>query len=202
MALLDIKTRQTYLKDLGFYSGEVDGIVGSKTKQAYSKLQNKYFTRKKDKDGIYGTNTDILLRNAYICKDLKNFKLPEFKCKCKGKYCTGYPAVLDSDLILYMSDIRNIYNTAMTIESGLRCEKHNASVGGTKGSRHNNGKAIDFTMKKYTKTLSSRIEIINHFIRNYKESRYAYCNGYVNSNGKISYKECKSMENSIHIDVK
>ena len=67
--LLTIKKRQTYLKDLGFYDGLIDGKEGKKTKKAYQDLQNKYFTKKlrpKDRNGIYGKDTDLLLRNAHL----------------------------------------------------------------------------------------------------------------------------------------
>ncbi|MBQ2135410.1 MAG: peptidoglycan-binding protein, partial [Clostridia bacterium] len=63
--MLSIKERQTYLKHLGFYFGNIDGIVGPKTKTAYKSLQKTFFIREKDIDGIYGKNTDILLQNAY-----------------------------------------------------------------------------------------------------------------------------------------
>ena len=44
--LLNIKTRQLYLKELGFYKGEIDEIEGKLTKQAYLKLQLKYFNKR------------------------------------------------------------------------------------------------------------------------------------------------------------
>ena len=63
--MLSIKDRQIYLKTLGYYQGAIDEIEGPMTKSAYRTLQNKYFTRSCDKDGVYGKNTDILLQNAY-----------------------------------------------------------------------------------------------------------------------------------------
>ena len=41
--LLTRRKRQEYLKYLGYYNGEIDGIVGSKTRSAYKKLQNDFF---------------------------------------------------------------------------------------------------------------------------------------------------------------
>ena len=46
--MLTIKERQEYLYFLGYYKGKIDGIEGKLTKQAYLKLQNDYFFRKKD----------------------------------------------------------------------------------------------------------------------------------------------------------
>lgn len=50
----DVKTVQKKLKNWGYYTGSVDGIFGSKTKEAV-----KYFQRKNGLtvDGIVGTNT-------------------------------------------------------------------------------------------------------------------------------------------------
>ena len=107
--LLTKKKRQEYLKALGYYNGAIDGIEGPKTKKAYKDLQKDFFTRKKDIDGKYGKNTDILLRSAYNCKDLKYFKLEEFKCQCKGKYCTGYPVELNKNLVENIDNLREHY---------------------------------------------------------------------------------------------
>ena len=81
--ILSIKTRQKYLKNLGFYKGDIDGIEGILTKNAYRSLQKKYFVRSSDIDGVYGSNTEKLLRNAErIRLYTKNFKLEEFRCEC------------------------------------------------------------------------------------------------------------------------
>ena len=102
--MLSVKKRQEYLKYLGYYKGAIDGKVGSGTKKAYKDLQNDYFFRAKDKDGLYGKNTDILLQNAYnVKKYAKNFNLKtELSCHCKGKYCTGYPAIYSVNALTYL----------------------------------------------------------------------------------------------------
>lgn len=201
MALLSIKTRQTYLKELGFYTGEVDGKVGPLTKQAYRNLQNKYFIRKKDLDGKYGNDTDILLRSAYNCKDLKYFKLEEFKCKCKGKYCTCYPVELQKSLVTNLDSMRKHYGKSTTIVSGLRCSKHNKAVGGTSSSRHKKGKACDIYVNGISSSKSGRIGIVDYWITTYSTARYAYCNGYGRTKSKKSYPTVSSMGNSTHVDV-
>lgn len=201
--LLSVKKRQQYLKELGFYKGKVDGIVGKQTKQAYKDLQSTYFTRKKDVDGVYGKNTDILLRSAYNCRDLKYFKLTEFKCQCKTKYCTGYPAELNRDLLLYLNDLRSDYGKAITITSGLRCKTHNKNEGGATSSRHITGKAIDIYMYGgQSDTHKGRKELVDYWITNYKNSRYAYCNGYARTKSSRSYPKANGMGNSTHLDVK
>lgn len=53
--MLNIKQRQMNLKFLNFYKGAIDGIEGTKTKQAYKDFQKAYNLTV---DGIYGAKTD------------------------------------------------------------------------------------------------------------------------------------------------
>ena len=54
MALLPIETRKEYFKKLGY---------GEYNKKSIRKMQSNYFIRAIDIDGIYGKDTDILLRH-------------------------------------------------------------------------------------------------------------------------------------------
>ena len=189
--LLNLQTRQIYLKELGFYNGAIDGIEGAKTKAAYKALQDKYFARSSDRDGIYGNNTDTLLRNAYYVKVYApNFKLEEFKCKCGGKYCTGYPKVLSINLLKAVQAIRAKYGVT-TITSGMRCAKWNSKQrGSSANSYHLRGKAVDFKNSK-TATLSGRREVMAYF-KKQAGAGYTYCN----ENGSAPY-----MGTAVHIQV-
>jgi len=189
--MLSIKKRQEYLKILGFYTGNIDGKVGAKTKAAYKALQKAYFTRAEDIDGIYGKHTDILLQNAYNVKmHCKNFELKEFKCGCGGRHCTGYPAVLNPQLLQNVQAVRDKCG-ATTITSALRCSKHNSAVGGASGSRHKSGKAVD--IKNNTSKTESGRKFIMAFWKTLKGWRYTYCN-IKGSN--------PNMGTSVHVDVK
>ena len=188
--MLDIKTRQTYLKSLGFYKGKIDGIEGPQTTAAYLALQEKYFTRKRDLDGKYGPNTEILLINACrVMAQTKNFKLEEFKCQCKGN-CTGYPHLLDVQLLKNLQSIRDKYGPT-TITSGLRCVVHNSSVGGSSTSRHKYGQAADIK-NAMSASLKGRKKIMAYF-KTLPGYRYTYCN----ANGNHP-----NMGTAVHIDVK
>jgi peptidoglycan hydrolase-like protein with peptidoglycan-binding domain len=172
--LLSVKKRQTYLKELGFYTGNIDGKVGKLTKAAYKALQDKYFTREQDRDGKYGKDTDKLLRNAYnVKKYTKNFKLEEFKCHCGGKYCTGYPATLDAQFLKNLQSVRDKFGSTK-ITSALRCNKHNANVGGSSGSRHKLGKAADI-ITSASGTESGRKKIMAYW-KTLPRQSYTYCN--------------------------
>lgn len=95
------------------------------------------------------------------CKDFKNFKYSEFKCKCGGKYCNGYPVPFSYELAKNLQTIRTHFGQPLIITSPLRCEIWNSKQGGVKNSKHKKGWACDFYVKgisynalaKYVKTL-------------------------------------------------
>lgn len=201
--MLTIKQRQEKLKYLGFYTGAIDGIEGVKTKRAYKKLQDKYFFRKSDKDGKYGNNTEKLLECAYnVKKYTKNFDLKKDKlyCRCKGKYCTGYPAIIKEDLLKNLQSIRDKFGRT-TVTSMLRCKKWNSlQPGSSSSSKHLKGLAVDYRNFN-SLTLNGRKEEIDYWFT-LKNPNYSYCNGYYRQKNKKGYKKCKSMGTSIHGDIK
>lgn len=203
--LLSVKKRQQYLKDLGFYNGLIDGKEGVKTKKAYKDLQVKYFTKKlrpKDTNGIYGKNTDLLLRNAHVFYEynIKYFKLEEFRCKCKN-YCTGYPILINYKLLQNLDKTRKHYDLPMNNSCGLRCKKHNKDVGGSKTSGHLKGNAVDTYIKNYSNTFQHRKNLITYWTSDLKQY-HAYCNGYRVRNGKVSYPSTPNMGDYTHLEVK
>lgn len=197
--MISVKTRQTYLKNLGYYKGKIDGIEGAQTKKAYLSIQQDYFP-KKYVDGIYGNQTEILLRNAERVRlYTKNFTLKEFRCYCGGKYCTGYPALLSKTLLKYAQDTRNKWGT-VNVSSGLRCEKYNSISGGIRGSKHMSGKAFDWYNSKTFQSFEKRKEIVNWYVKK-PLMNYGYCDGYARTKWSTSYPDVPSMYKSIHFDV-
>lgn len=191
MGVLTVKERQTYLKDLGFYTGRVDGLEGVKTSRAYADLQAKYFSRPSDVDGKYGPATDNLLRSVIACKDSKYFKLSEFKCHCGGKYCTGYPAALNANLVKGLNALREKVGTPLAITSGMRCKTWNTKQGGASGSRHMSGKAAD-VKGAATASKAGRLNVKTIWMAQ-KGARYTYC---ADDNTKYH------MGTSVHVDVR
>lgn len=161
--MLKVKERQIKLSFLGYYKGAIDGIEGKLTKKAYLDLQKDYFVNnkyRKDIDGIYGLNTDKLLCSAYSVASLcSHFGLKEFKCKCGNRFCSGYPAYINENMLLNLESLRKYLGNAIYIESGIRCSTHNRNVGGTDKSRHKYGKAIDIYSAGF-KGLDKRKEVI------------------------------------------
>ncbi|MBO7712823.1 MAG: peptidoglycan-binding protein [Methanobrevibacter sp.] len=200
--MLSIKERQEKLKFLGFYKGAIDGIEGVKTKRAYKDLQNTYFFRAKDKDGKYGNNTEKLLLCAFnVKKYTKNFDIKKDKlyCRCKGKYCTGYPAVIQVDLLKNLQAERDKWG-GTSVTSMLRCKTWNKEVGGSSTSYHMKGKAVDF-WNKHTLTLAKRKDVINYWFK-LNNPHYSYCNGYYKSTSGSGKKVAKGMGVSVHGDIK
>lgn len=200
--MLNIKQRQEKLKYLGFYKGNVDGLTGPLTRKAYRDLQNKYFFRRKDKDGLYGPNTEKLLLNAYnVKKYTKNFDLKRDRlyCHCKGKYCTGYPAVMSPELLTEMQNVRNKYGP-VTVNSMMRCRIHNRNVGGISNSKHMKGQAADIKNRKIILTYDRTKKFIDEEIEK-PAIQYAYTDGYGRTKTRTTYPKARGMRKSIHINI-
>lgn len=105
----------------------------------------------------------------------KYFKRKEFACKCG----CGFDAV-DVELLTVVEDIREHFNSPLTINSACRCEAHNASIGGRPSSQHRFGKACDIIIKDVTP------ERVQNYV----------LNKYPNSKGIGSY------DSFTHIDVR
>ena len=75
-----------------------------------------------------------------MAQDTKNFKVSEFACKCGcGK------SDIDQRVMNMAQVIRDALGVPVSVNSGCRCEKHNAKVGGVKGSKHTKGLAADLS---------------------------------------------------------
>ena len=189
MALLTLEKRKEYFKALG---------LGEYNKANILKLQKKYFTRKKDQDGIYGNDTDVLLRHVFNCSKVKNFEPEEFKCECGGRYCTGYPNYMKMNQLRHLQSIRDHWKRPITVTSGLRCRGWNSYLGGSiVNSKHLCGSATDFYMRGVTDTLANRKNAIS-WIRRQPHHTYTYGNG-INSLGKYVY--ASYMGNALHTDT-
>lgn len=138
---------------------EVDGLAGSET---MAKLRTYQKKNGLTADGIAGELTRAKIFGAAIqttttpakngansggdwWKDVKYFKRDEFKCKCGGKYCNGFPVEPDEQLVKLCDKIRAHYGKPFTPNSAIRCKKYNAlpRIGGATNSQHLYGTAAD-----------------------------------------------------------
>lgn len=179
---MTIKQKQCLLAYLGYYVGEVDGIWGQLSKTATKAFQDDYFQDESKVDGICGTETEKALKHAVsygmpakkaedkadFWDGIKYFKKDEFKCKCGGKYCNGFPAEPNEKLIKVADRVREHFGNKTIVSSGVRCEKHNANVGGVANSRHRYGKAMDFTVSGMSAST------VLAYVQKQPEIRYAY----------------------------
>lgn len=75
----------------------------------------------------------------------EHFKRVEFACKCGCGFDT-----VDAELIEVLEDLRKHFDAAVHIHSGCRCLAYNARVGGSKRSKHTEGRAADVTVSGIT----------------------------------------------------
>ena len=103
----------------------------------------------------------------------KNFRKEEFKCKC-GK-CDGYGKGIASSLLDALQKLRDKYGS-INISSGYRCVEHNKRVGGSKGSKHMEGRACDFYLADGSLKSETKRKNIMKEIKSFYNYRYTYCN--------------------------
>lgn len=187
MAILSEAKREKYFDVLG---------LGEYNNTNLRKLQKKYM-RSQDVDGVYGVETDKLLRHLYnVRKCAPSFKPTEFRCTCG--HCTGYPSYMRQVELKNLQKIRDHYDRPMIVTSGLRCKHaNNASSGSIQNSLHLVGRACDFYMAGVTDTLEHRKAFIK-WAKKLPNTHYIYGNG-INSKGVSVY--APYMGNAIHYDV-
>ena len=168
---MTLKQKQALLAYLGYYDGPLDGLWGEKSQRATIDFQRDFVGL--SVDGICGEQTEKALKHSVAYgidkksdstdyagvqnnnvgnstdnntgttwDEIKYFKKQEFACKC-GKYCDGYPAEIDMNMVKIADQIREKIGKPITINSGLRCKTHNANVGGVSNSQHIYGNAAD-----------------------------------------------------------
>lgn len=96
---------------------------------------------------VYSTGTSIKPVTGTWWDNIKYFEKSEFKCKCGGRYCNGYPQEPQQKLVELLEKVRIHFGKVIIITSGLRCPTHNKNEGGVSNSRHQYGKAVDFCVQ-------------------------------------------------------
>lgn len=74
---------------------------------------------------------------------MKWFKEKEFACRCCGEL--PLPSKMNVEALVrnVLDPVREAYGRPIVVNSGYRCDKHNAAVGGVKNSQHLVGQAAD-----------------------------------------------------------
>jgi hypothetical protein len=102
----------------------------------------------------------VLLHNKNQDKYLNKYlQLREIECKCVYPECTltlYSPSTVES-----FFGLRDAFGSAIHVNSGFRCQKHNDDIGGKVNSMHCRGQALDLSVSdpsrlKSLKSLASQ----------------------------------------------
>lgn len=183
MAGMTIKQIQNLLQFLGYYEGIPDDEYGPLTYQATLAFQIAY--KGLEQDGIPGEQTQKALRDAVAYgmptrevqeepeggdwwENIEFFAREEFRCKCGGKHCEGYPAEMKQTVVQIADAARKHFGKPAHVVSGLRCQIHNANCGGVANSQHMYGEAVDLRIDGVT------ADQLLAYMKQQPEVRYAY----------------------------
>lgn len=144
------KQKQALLCYLGYYVGSIDGIWGSGSRDAAKRFRADYGLSASTSIDAAGEKMLIAavagtakpVQKADEWAEIKYFRKEEFACKC-GKYCNGYPAEIDMDMVRAADAVRERLGVPLRVNSGLRCQQWNRIQGGATNSRHLYGDACD-----------------------------------------------------------
>lgn len=162
MVNMTIKQIQCLLSYLGYYHGHIDGIFGGKTIDAVMRFQDDFGGIAVDGDP--GEETQKAMKHAVaygmpvyedeeraesgdFWDDIEFFTRDEFKCKCGGEYCRGYPAEPKKALVQLAESARKHFGRPAYVVSGLRCQEWNRIQGGVVNSQHIYGEAVDLQIQ-------------------------------------------------------
>ena len=73
-----------------------------------------------------------------------HFRESEFRCRCCGNLP---PGGVPQSLLDVLEDVRTHFDSPTVINSGYRCQHHNANVGGAPNSQHITGRAADIAVR-------------------------------------------------------
>lgn len=185
---MTIKQVQCLLTYLGYDPGAIDGVNGKNTMAAVKKFQAQEGL---DPDGVPGGKTWAALLDAVaqgrgydpgkattggetaktgtFWDDIEFFTREEFRCKCGGKYCNGFPAEMQEAVVKIADAARAHFGKPAHVISGLRCKQWNAHEGGVANSQHMYGEAIDLRIDGVS------AETLRQFVATQPGHRYSYC---------------------------
>lgn len=159
-----------------YYTGEVDGIYGRLSRIAIQDFQRDFGGL--NVTGEADSDTDQAMRHAVaygipardpdadvsgdaaveesnplagtFWDEIEFFDREEFRCKCGGKYCDGFPAEPTEALVRIADQLRKNLGVPIRIISGLRCPTWNVIQGGVDNSQHMYGEAADIYAAGYS----------------------------------------------------
>lgn len=99
---------------------------------------------------------------------MKHFQEKEFVCKCCGRLPADEHENMEALVDNVLDPARERYGKPTKVNSGYRCPKHNAEVGGARASQHLRGEAADITCVGLTgrEMWEENLEIVRAIIKN------------------------------------
>ena len=155
----DMQCLLLFLKDRSgarYYTGQVDGIWGSRSRRALRAFQSRWPGLNPTGEGDEDTyaalrkavaegfpETEEAAGDGSFWQEIRYFTREEFRCKCGGRYCGGFPAEPREQLVRIADQLRKNLGVPITVVSGLRCPEWNRIQGGVENSQHMYGEAAD-----------------------------------------------------------
>ena len=137
------------------YNYEAPAGASSKEEQRYQ-VSLKYYNKYAKREIEVATNEYTKGQKKQLSKYFVSTEMD-----CHGSGCCS-KTLINSQLIKYLNQIREHFNSPVTISSGYRCPIHNSRVDGATGSRHTKGDAADIIVKGHTpKEVAQYAESIN-----------------------------------------
>lgn len=178
------KQIQHLLGYLGYYTIDVDGILGKQSLAAIKTFQHEYGITA---DGIAGEETQkallysvtygmperkpdepVDLKTGSFWDEIEFFDKEEMRCKCGGKYCDGFPHEIQPLLMQILDRARRWSGHPIQVISGLRCKEWNRIQKGVATSQHQYGEAADVYF--YGVSANTALE----WLQSQPDVRYAY----------------------------
>jgi hypothetical protein len=116
-----------------YYNGPLDGLWGAESQKAADRFLRDFT----------GENAAVPEEEGTFWDEIRYFKREEFRCKCGGQYCGGFPAEPREAMVRIADQLRKNLGVPITVVSGLRCPTWNTLQGGVENSQHMYGEAAD-----------------------------------------------------------
>ena len=167
---MTVKQTQCLLCYLGYDPGQIDGVDGKKTQAALETFRADYGM---GTEGLVGAVAGTVAKvdkpqTGSWWDNIKYFQREEFRCKCGGRYCNGYPAEMREAVVKIADAARAHFGKPAHVVSGLRCQQWNAHEGGVANSQHMYGEAIDLRIDGVDS------ETLRQFVAKQPGHRYSY----------------------------
>lgn len=167
------KQIQCLLAYLGYDPGPIDGVDGPKTQAALAVFRADYGV---GSEGLVGAVAGTLSKpekpkqeeTGTFWDEIRYFRREEFKCKCGGQYCSGYPSEMQEAVVKIADAARAHFGKPAHVVSGLRCKQWNAHEGGVGNSQHMYGEACDLRIDGVDS------ETLRQFLASQPGHRYSY----------------------------